>query len=110
MSFARVSDSLMGIGDSRALTVQEEVWAFQPGPAAAPVARGAGVLVHGPALVADIVREEEFAQPVGGSEVGLALVDARELLHELLQRGVGGEHEGGDRDAGTPAGARSLEG
>jgi len=42
--------------------------------------------MHRPALVPDVVREDELAELVRGGEIGAALVDPGQLLHELLQR------------------------
>src|SRR5438270_7769065 len=49
-------------------------------------------LMHKLAAIANVVRQDVFAETVGGGVERAAAVDLRELLDEVHQHRVGGEH------------------
>lgn len=57
-----------------------------------------------------VVFEDEVAEAVEAGVVGTAVVGFGELADEFLEVGIGGDHEGGDRDLEFPALGGQVEG
>ena len=72
-------------------------------------ARGPVCSVKGSSLALHVVHQEVLTEIVRGGEVGFAFAHLSNLLNELNEAVVGGEHEGVDHDASAPAFVNFLE-
>src|SRR3954454_7340627 len=66
-------------------------------------------LVDELAAVADVVGEDVFAEAVGRRVERASSIDLRELLDEVHQHRIGGQHERRDRDIRAAAAVRFFQ-
>src|SRR5438270_92169 len=94
--------------EERAAHSAASFFAAAPTRRRAPVSTGGGS-VNELAPVPNVVREDVFAEAIGRRVERTAAVDLRELLDEIHQHRIGGEHERRDRNPGAAAAIRLLE-